>query len=304
MKAMSGEKDSFGLEVINPSPAFHLSRLVPLNAISQLTGLIARLRIPGAIGALIRKLFVKLFRIDMDEASRPLADYDSIEDIFIRELAPGMRTMNGPVCSPCDGTLSISKKAYHGTAIQAKGHYYSLKELVFGANVPQAAQQAKVDLAHYTTIYLAPHNYHRVHSPVSGKLVGMRYIPGELWPVNEPFVRLTPRLFVRNERLIFDIVDKASGGMVHVVMVGALNVGRIRSPFWQGLETNTHSARSQSSRTLPKDGEVELECGSELGTFMLGSTVVMAWDRKAAEFHKIVEKDKKVSIQLGDSLLG
>lgn len=303
MKAMSGEKDSFGLEVINPSPAFHLSRLVPLNAISQLTGVIARLRIPGAVGLLIRKLFVKLFRINMTEASKPLVDYDSIEDVFIRELAPGMRKMHGPVCSPCDGTLSIAKKAYHGTAIQAKGHYYSLQELVFGGNVVQSMQQGAVDLAHYATIYLAPHNYHRVHSPVAGELVGMRYIPGELWPVNEPFVRFTPRLFVRNERLVFEIKDKTSGGMVHVVMVGALNVGRIRSPFWQGLETNTHAARLQSSRVLPKDAKVELECGTELGTFMLGSTVVMAWDKKAAEFHNIIEKDKKESIQLGDSLL-
>ena len=76
----------------------------------------------------------------------------------------------------------------------------------------------------------------------------MRYIPGELWPVNQPFVKWFPNIFVRNERLIFDIED-FKGAMVHVVMVGALNVGKIHSDFIPDFYTN--------SLKYPKHGIVE-----------------------------------------------
>ena len=49
----------------------------------------------------------------------------------------------------------------------------------------------------------------------------MRYIPGELWPVNKPAVNYVPKLFCRNERLVFTI--ETPKGKVHAVMVGALN---------------------------------------------------------------------------------
>jgi phosphatidylserine decarboxylase len=143
-----------------------------------------------------------------------------------------------------------------------------------------------------------------VHSPVNGQLEKMRYIPGELWPVNEPFVRFTPRLFVRNERLVFDIREEKSGGLVHVVMVGALNVGRISTPFWPGMFTNTKDARVKYLRTeRQKSAAHHLLCGQEIGTFMLGSTVVIVWDKKVSEYYNLKNQTEKSKIQLGDALL-
>lgn len=287
------------LEVVSETKQFQLSQLVPLNLLSQITGALSRLQLPGAAGKILVNSFARIFRIDMREAEHPMDAYLTIEDIFTRALKPGSRVVEGPVCSPCDGFLSISGSASEGQAVQAKGIKYSLPSLVFGSE-----QTESKSFNHYTTIYLAPHNYHRVHSPVNGQLEKMRYIPGELWPVNEPFVRFTPRLFVRNERLVFDIREEKSGGLVHVVMVGALNVGRISTPFWPGMFTNTKDARVKYLRTeRQKSAAHHLLCGQEIGTFMLGSTVVIVWDKKVSEYYNLKNQTEKSKIQLGDALL-
>ena len=45
------------------------------------------------------------------------------------------------------------------------------------------------------------------------------------------------RLFATNERLVFDYVVEG-GGKVFVVMVGALNVGRMQTRVWPEFATN------------------------------------------------------------------
>ena len=142
---------------------------------------------------------------------------------------------------------------------------YALQELAFGRFDSCDSEE----LSSFATIDLAPHNYHRVHSPVGGVIRKIRYIPGELWPVNEPFVRFMPRLFNRNERLSFEI-RLPNGGVVHAVMVGALNVGNL-API------------SKAFIQPEKDVEIEIKSGDELGTFMLGSTVVLVLDSSATD---------------------
>lgn len=271
-----------------------LGKLIPLNLVSQITGRLARWEAPEPVNRFVCRSFVKIFGIDMSESAESLDELRTIEKIFTRSLKPGARVIEGPLCSPADGVLSCSGPATNGQAVQAKGLSYCLSELVFGTKNHD-------ELAHYTTIYLAPHNYHRVHSPISGKLLRMRYFPGELWPVNRPFVKFAPRLFIRNERLVFDIEDSKSKGRIHLVMVGALNVGRIVSPFWEGFATNglkTQRKVQEKAMTEP----VAIKIGDELGTFMLGSTVVLAFDKKVADFYQLVETQKASPVKMGQRL--
>jgi len=231
----------------------------------------------------------------MSEAALDLEEFRTVEDIFTRALKPDARIIEGPICSPADGTLSLSGVAKKGEAIQAKGLFYNLSELVFGTKHHD-------ELAFSSTVYLAPHNYHRVHSPLAGKLLRMRYFPGELWPVNRPFVRFAPQLFIRNERLVFDFEDSKSRGRIHVVMVGALNVGRIISPFWDGFFTNgSKGQRKVQEKAWPEPLSVEL--GEEIGTFMLGSTVVLAFDKKAAAYYKLHETTIPTPVRMGQTLI-
>ena len=82
-------------------------------------------------------------------------------------------------------------------------------------------------------------------------------------------MRSVPGLLTRNERVVV-FLETEGHGPVAVVLVGAANVGRISLAFTD-LVTNSGGS--------PKVGEppspVPLARGAELGTFNLGSTVVL-----------------------------
>lgn len=300
--------------------------ILPRNTVSLVTGWIARLRLPSFVQAVVNSLFIKIFRVNMAEALVPdPAAYSCVEDLFIRRLRPGIRPVQSRYVSPADGYLAWSAPLLHGAAIQAKGIEYDPAELIWGIDAPAHEREAG-QLSWFTTVYLAPHNYHRVHSPVAGIIREVRYIPGDLWPVNEPFVRFFPELFLRNERLIFDLeLDGGSGmagGRVYVVMVGAFNVGRMTTHLLPGFATNDHALR-EISRLTSQDGSqagsqkvwflggkpgsdavkpVSVEAGEELGAFLLGSTVVMVMNEAAREFLGPVQSSGNKSILMGQAL--
>ncbi|RIL02801.1 MAG: phosphatidylserine decarboxylase, partial [Proteobacteria bacterium] len=129
----------------------------------------------------------------------------------------------------------------------------------------------RFDKGFYFNLYLAPHNYHHVHFPTAGKLLGATYIPGSLWPVNDYSLSYIPNLFCRNERVI--TYYESPHGSVLVVMVGAANVGKITVEY-----DNFHSNRLQDrelQRIAYAGRDMNFQAGDRLGTFHLGSTVVL-----------------------------
>lgn len=272
-----------------------LARLVPLNLLSYCLGRFVSLRFPNIISWLVNAGFVSLFKIDMEEAEKPMVEYKSIQDVFTRALKPGERPIQGDFVSPADGNLSQMGTAIDGKGVQAKGLDYDLKDLAFS----DFDSSSSKDLVSFATVYLAPHNYHRVHSPVSGTISKIRYIPGELWPVNEPFVKWMPRLFNRNERLVFDIT-LPEGGVVHAVMVGALNVGKMSSPHLPDFSSNDYLKKEEK---FERDVNIAIKAGDELGTFMLGSTVVLLLDSDAGVKFTVPQLSKKRKVRMGEGLL-
>jgi phosphatidylserine decarboxylase len=96
-------------------------------------------------------------------------------------------------------------------------------------------------------------------------------VEGELWPVNEASTAFTPRLYVRNRRAywIAEGTGEDEGLDVAVVMVAATHVGGV-----------VVDARWLEGRTLGRRDRLAvagLPCtpGDDLGTFELGSTVVL-----------------------------
>jgi phosphatidylserine decarboxylase len=272
---------------------------LPQNLASYLLGLFVRISWPSLIQSILNRGFVGIFNVNMREAEKPLASYSTIEDIFTRALAPNQRRIHGGYVSSADGVLEISNEAQTGsTAVQAKGITYSLSELVFGhKNIDFAAKW-------YTTVYLAPHNYHRVHSPVAGRVTSLRYIPGRLWPVNRPAVRAIPGLFCRNERLVFS-VDVATGGKAWVVMVGAFNVGRMSTRLSPQFVTNAGSSLLKMSAApveVDMPAPIPILAGDELGIFMLGSTTVVVLDDLACQGLKPKEFSTPQTVSMGQSL--
>lgn len=280
---------------------YRFLQLLPKNIESYLAGKLSQLRKPVRLVKACNKALVKRFNIDLSDAEKSLEEYDSFEELFSRALKPGARPIKGELCAPSDSILRQSLPVEKGQIIQAKGLKYSVDELLglSGKN------SSDFKPAWYCSFYLAPHNYHRVHAPFSGQMPAARYIPGELWPVNERFVKIVPRLFSRNERVVFELLHP-KGGKAFLVMVGALNVGRIKINGVDSFVSNNFERQFKRTRDrlFSFSPSREVHVGDELGTFMLGSSVVLVFDEVFTKNFNFKKITKPTPTRVGDVLVG
>jgi phosphatidylserine decarboxylase len=248
-----------------------LQRVLPARTLGLYIYALARSRNRPLKNLLING-FVWLYGVDTREAGRPVPDgYVSFNDFFTRGLRPGARPVDpdpATVVSPADGRIQQIGLIHEGEILQVKGTRYSAGELLGG---DELAARAYRDGA-FVTIYLAPYNYHRVHMPLGGRIVRMSHVPGELWSVNETTVERVPRLFARNERLVCHC--EGPSGPFAVVLVGALNVGSI-STAWAGEVLPRAERTITTWHYAAADPGTQIERGSVLGQFNMGSTVIV-----------------------------
>ncbi len=272
--------------------------LMPKNWMSFFFGKIMSQKFPPRVSIFLNRAFAYITGIDIKEASQPIGSYRTIQDLFVRYLKPGSRPVHDShLVSPCDGTLSVSSMILEKDLLfQAKGLYYSFEELV-GHKPPDFVPWW------LCTVYLAPHNYHRVHAPISGWLKKITYCPGQLWPVNRGAVLGVPHLFCQNERLIF-VLEHPTYGELYLVMVGAMNVGKMQTPYVSDFFSNKSlkSNLRQPVDIFCPSTPLALEKGDELGVFMLGSTVLMIFDKNWSS-HTAMSSKSNRSVCMGENLL-
>lgn len=246
-----------------------LLKWLPKRSLSRWTGQVVGAKLPGPLARASIQSFAKHYRIDLDEAELPIEQYSSIGAFFTRKLKPGVRPLStSSLVHPADARITQSGRLKGGQLIQAKGKTYDLDEL---AGVPGI--KVAYEGGTFFTYYLCPTDYHRVHSPVAGKIIRRSHVPGELWPVNDWSTENIERLFEVNERVTLEI--ETPKGRVLVVFVGATNVGQISL-------THEPEFRSNQALTGPDSRSYEpglsVEKGEELGIFHMGSTVVLILD--------------------------
>ena len=243
-------------------------------------GAAAYARLPRSLATLSVRGFARLYDIDVEEMERGLDEYASLGDFFTRRLRLGARPVDrrpGVAVSPADGRVLNFGKIEDGTLIQAKGRKYRLDELL--ADTADAARFAR---GAWVTVYLSPRDYHRVHHPVEGEIHRARHVPGHLWPVNRLAVENIDDLFCVNERLI--TLVRGPAGEAATIMVGATSVGHITAAYDDSLETN----RGGSGRSVDYSPTRAVSRGDELGTFHLGSTAIVLFERGDLEFEALV----------------
>lgn len=248
-----------------------LQKILPRLTLTALVFRLARIRTTGIKNFFIRQ-FVSLYKVDVEEVKQSVPDdFATFNDFFIRELIAGARPIDAAsesIVSPADGTVSAAGKIDRDRIFQAKGLHYTLTDLL-ATDIDDANNF--VDGA-FATIYLSPSDYHRVHSPVSGELVAARYVPGDLFSVNEATVSYLPNLFTRNERLICHL--QTVNGPIVVILVGALNVGSI-STRWSGDLRPRKKGVVDNIDISRKGISTRIEKGDLIGWFNMGSTVIV-----------------------------
>ena len=269
--------------------------IMPQLYLTQLAGWFAQQKW-GAVTHFVIKVFAKKYNVDMSEAKKEnFSDYESFNQFFIRELKDDARKINEnptALCLPADGRVSQIGHIDDERLLQAKGHFFSLSDLLAGDE----------ELVHtfkngeFATIYLSPRDYHRVHMPCDATLRKMIYVPGDLFSVNPFLAEHVPNLFARNERVIC-VFDTAFGPMVQI-LVGA-TITASMSTVWAGV-INPPRTGEIKVWTYQGDNAIKLTKGQEMGAFQLGSTVINLFPANSVTLAEHLEVD--VPVRMGEIL--
>ncbi len=265
-----------------------LQYLLPQHGISRLVHAFARLRI-GWIKNPFTRWFIHRFDVDLSEALEPdYRAYPDFNSFFTRALKPEARPIDpapDAVVSPVDGRVSQAGRIDGDAVFQAKGHTYSVHTLLGETRRWTDVFRNGV----FTTLYLSPRDYHRIHMPLTGTLQETIHVPGRLFSVNPVTTARVPGLFARNERVV-TVFDTEAGPMA-LVLVGAINVGSIET-VWQGEIT------PPSGRTIRHWDQVHLnltlEKGQEMGRFNMGSTVILLFSDERVQWEPDLQPEKFV----------
>jgi len=265
---------------------------IPKSYMSWFVGMMANLPLPKPLANLLVGWFARAYKIDTSLAIRPWKSFPSIGAFFTRDLRPEVRPVADGMVSPVDGTLrSAQNVSGVGDATLVKGRDYSIAALLGNDDLAARFAQGQV-----WNFYLSPQDAHHIFSPVDGMIVKSVHVPGKLWPVNDWAISAVDGLFVVNERVITFI--ETEHGLVAVVMVGATNVGRIALSY-APIETNRAPWKKHVQKTMTHSPTISLSRGEKIGTFKMGSTVVLVFEKRPFDLAKT---GTQVKVTYGSSL--
>ena len=265
---------------------------IPKSYVSWFVGTMANLPLPKPLANLLVRWFARAYKIDTSLAIRPWESFPSIGAFFTRDLRPEVRPIADGIVSPVDGTLrSAQNVSGVGDATLVKGRDYSITELLGNDELAARFGQGQV-----WNFYLSPQDAHHIFSPVDGTIFKSVHVPGKLWPVNDWAISAVDGLFVVNERVITFI--ESEHGLVAVVMVGATNVGRIALSY-APIETNRAPWKRHVQRTLDHTPAISVSRGEKIGTFKMGSTVVLVFENQPFD---VAKAGMQLKVTYGSSL--
>ena len=264
---------------------FFFFKIIPKNFLSRIFGYITQIPLPSFLLNSVINYYCKAYKVNKKEIDFPESGFKTFDQFFTRKLKKGIHKIDSKpdsVVSPVDARIDQFGKINSSSIIQAKGIEYTVFDLI-----PSETAHKFID-GSFVTLYLSPADYHRIHSPISGKIAGYFAIPGKLFTVQEFMVSGLKGLFTKNERLISFIKNKNK--LVAVCKIGAMNVGRI-SLSYSNLETN-HWFRKRKEYTYSSGKQPSIKKGQEIGMFHLGSTIILLFQKNTIKFTKIKHGQK------------
>lgn len=218
--------------------------------------------------------FARIYNINLKEIEQDIREFSSLHEFFIRKLKKGERPIaNEPngVVSPVDAMMEDMGKIDNDLVLKIKGKTYSLLEMLGDEETTK-----KYAGGNYVLLYLSPSNYHRIHSPLTGKIIRQWTLGKKSYPVNKIGLKYGRDVLAKNYRKITEI--ECSQGSCAVVKVGAMFVNSIELTF---------------------QGE-NIKKGEEMAYFTFGSTVVLLFSPHSFEPKRItLPKAVKIGEMIG-----
>ena len=175
--------------------------------------------------------FIDKYGLDTNEFLEEPASFGSFNEFFYRKLKTEARPVKGgedTVCLPADARhLGVADL---GTVegIYAKGQRFDVAEFLKDDELARAFQGGVAVISR-----LCPVDYHRFHSPVSGRIVEQRLINGWLYSVSPIALRRRIGFLWENKRLL-SLIETEQLGKVAFVAIGATCVGTIAMTAGKG----------------------------------------------------------------------
>jgi len=252
--------------------AANVLRLLPRATIGRAVWQLADFRWSPSLGRAVVGAYSRVYDVCLEEAAQS-SGWANFDAFFTRPLREGVRVIDpgsDAIVCPADGRLDSLGVIDATSTFTVKGRPYSVEELV-GSGDEALRYQGGLGCV----VYLSPRDYHRVHAPVDGQMRSVRSIAGDYFPVNAVGVAHIPNLFARNRRVAIAIDTSAESGLgrVTVVMVAAMNVGRITVTGVEARDVPFGHHTFEPGRAVRR--------GEEIGVFHLGSTAVVFFEERA-----------------------
>lgn len=267
-------------------------KILPKGFISRVFGYTSLIPVPQGLMKKIIAWYSVKYGVNLGEAEIPAEGFKNLNKFFTRTLKPGARKIDEDkrsVVATTDSRVDQYGDIADDSILQAKGVDYSLRELI------PSIEAEKFINGKYITLYLSPGDYHRIHSPVSGKITGFFNIPGKLYTVQTFMVKGFKGLFAVNERLITYI--DTDHGAVAVCKIGAINVGKISLSYDKSV-TNKFF-RSKNEHIYDENKMPSVKKGDEIGIFNLGSTVIILFEKGMMEF---IDLEYGQKVKMGEKI--
>ena len=168
-------------------------------------------------------IYSKVYQLNLEEMEKPLKEYNTIHELFTRKLQNGARLIDEnplAVVSPVDAILQEYGIIDDHHCVTVKGKDYSITEMLGGTEKVQKYRNGT-----YMIFYLSPSHYHRIHSPVSGRISNQWSIGSKSYPVNQFGLKYGKSPLAKNYRMITEL--EYNEGTVAVVKVGAMYINSI-----------------------------------------------------------------------------
>ncbi|MEM9160727.1 MAG: archaetidylserine decarboxylase [Verrucomicrobiota bacterium] len=196
------------------------------------------------------KPFIEQYELDTWEFAADVESYSSFNDFFFRKLKSEARPLceGDTVALPADGRHMGIAELEREAGVYVKGQRLDLRSLLGSGSLAETFAGGVCVISR-----LCPVDYHRFHSPVSGKIVSQRLINGDLFSVSPIALGKRIEYLWENKRLL-TVIESAEYGLVAYLAIGATMVGSIKM--------------------TKRKGET-VEKGEEMGYFEFGGSCVM-----------------------------
>ncbi len=263
--------------------------------ISNSFGKFASKEFPKPIQKIINSGYVKLMGLDMSEFQTP-SSYSTLNMLFTRSFKKPRDIDNNEkiIISPVDALVTDFGEIIQGKAYQIKGMEYNIDKL-FGSYHKEASKA--VEGGEFINLYLSPKDYHRYHSPDRLKVKSLTHIIGKLYPVNFPLLRNKPELFIENERVVVECEDSNKNIFV-MVLVGALNVGKMVITFEDKINTNSNIKEPKHY----KYNNLWIDKGELFGWFEMGSTILLFSQENIIKYNLNINQKVKFAEPIGEKI--